>query len=516
MRKIRIGNDIRLKLTIKPHNAPEFSGINDFDQSNVKQLRCYLINTSFCNCQKGKKCCKKPCCQKIGFPDFYQPTSYNINNCGIPHYHMAPANMCNYHFFSPDFNDYHWWPGYRGFGIYPEHFHDCCHHPHWHGTKPSRYYHGHRCEPPHFCGVGPCSPERFQCGLPLHSPDPMMPDPWVFGDPLFPDHIPADLFGKHEVLLNHPHCYEPFYLADSWVLNEKNTLQCFFPAVQQKMCGEYKLVVVLTVFEQGWGRHNLRTYTIDKGDVFELVDDSTGESGNITIDVDDSGNTECVFDSMYTEYDNYIVATNSKTPIGGLDLEDHEYNIYVVLKDGSTVLFNPYQWPFGQLLFSSSDESTLVVGKDGSLQAQDWDDKDADGNIITYKDVDVTVRDITDSVSFTFQVRVKKIDVIRIGFDDESSVDVVDPQDANFNDYSVKNISYKVVNPSREQYLWVFSQRRIHYIKSIEPERDIVSELSSGIRVPMMNAEIKKHGYFCYRSVAPILAGEMNIKIKFA
>jgi len=55
------------------------------------------------------------------------------------------------------------------------------------------------------------------------------------------------------------------------------------------MCGIYKLVVVLTVFEQGWGRHNLRTYTIDKGDVFELVDDNTGDSEAITINIDDNG-----------------------------------------------------------------------------------------------------------------------------------------------------------------------------------------------------------------------------------
>ena len=223
MRKIRIGNDIRLKLkikTIRDQNLEGFENfdwntIDDFDQSNVKQLRCYLINTSFfeCNCQPE---CKKH--QRIGFPDFYHPTANNIHNCGFPHYHMAPANMCNYDKFSPDFHDYHWWPGYRGFGIYPEHFHEYCGHMHWHGTKPSHFYpHCHNHHEPFFHGydhhgIAHCKPEPF--------------DQW-----LHPEYVPADVFGKENVVLNHPHPYEPYYLADSQVLNEKNTLTCMFPAV---------------------------------------------------------------------------------------------------------------------------------------------------------------------------------------------------------------------------------------------------------------------------------------------
>jgi len=87
------------------------------------------------------------------------------------------------------------------------------------------------------------------------------------------------------------------------------------------MCGEYKLVVVLTVFEQGWGRHNLRTYTIDKGVVFELVDEG-GESGDIYLDVDDTGASENLIDSIWAEEDEYTIATNSQVPIGGYDLYD--------------------------------------------------------------------------------------------------------------------------------------------------------------------------------------------------
>ena len=38
MQKIRIGNDIRLNLTLR--------GPRTYDRANIKQLKCYFINTS--------------------------------------------------------------------------------------------------------------------------------------------------------------------------------------------------------------------------------------------------------------------------------------------------------------------------------------------------------------------------------------------------------------------------------------------------------------------------------------
>ena len=40
------------------------------------------------------------------------------------------------------------------------------------------------------------------------------------------------------------------------------------------------------MYEPGWGRTDLHTYTMDYGEVIELVDDNTGASGDITVDVD--------------------------------------------------------------------------------------------------------------------------------------------------------------------------------------------------------------------------------------
>jgi hypothetical protein len=272
------------------------------------------------------------------------------------------------------------------------------------------------------------------------------------------------------------------------------------------MCGEYKLVVVLTVFEQGWGRHNLRTYTIDKGVVFELVDEG-GESGDIYLDVDDTGDDENLIDSIWTEEAEYTIATNSQVLLGGYDLYDKQYNIYLKLKDGSIVLYNGNNPNIAKLTFTSDDEEALTVDKNGTLHGMDFDE--------VLRETHVTVADKNNTVSYTFTVNVKKIDTIKIGFLENSNIEALDVNDTDLNEYDVKAISYSIPNSIDGDYLWVVSQRRIHYIKSIEPERDLVSELSSGIRVPMLNAVIKD-GYFCYRSVSPILAGEMNIKIKFA
>lgn len=457
MRKIRIGNDIRLKLKIEPNEAAGFYTMDELDQSSVKQLRCYLINTSF---SKPPMCEDQKCFKRVGFPDFYHPTENNINNSGFPSYHMRPANVCNYNRFLPDFHDYHWWPGYRGFGHYPEHFH---------GHKP-------------------------------------MPDPMI---PVLPPDVHAiDVFGKDGIKFNGTHMGEPFYLADSQVLHETNTLTCMFPAVQQKFCGTYKLVVVLTVFEQGWGRHNLRTYTLDRGDIFELVDDDSGESGNIIINTDSTGTRENVLDSVYAENDDYMMATRSTMMIGEHDVNGLDYYIYAKLKDGVVALYNPSDWHFNELLFSSSNPDVLSVGADGTLYAHEL----TNGFEET---VQITVKDIDNNVSYTFNVTVKDMDTLLMGFSPVEDIEQVDPSDEFLIEYSAKDKWYSLYNDEKAQYLWIFSQRRIHYIKSTDDFNELAAELSSGFRVPMTDAVIHG-GYYCYRSAAPIVKGDMNIKIKFA
>lgn len=456
MRKIRIGNDVRLKLSIKPNEQAQFYTMDELDQSSVKQLRCYSINTSLTQppIEDPKKF------KRVGFPDFYHPTANNINNAGFPSYYMQPANVNNYNRFLPDFHDYHWWPGYRGFGRYPEHFH---------GYTPQ-------------------------------------PDPTV---PVLPPDIHAiDTFGKDGIKYNGTHMGELAYLADSQVLHETNAITCMFPAVQQRLCGTYKLVVVLTVFEQGWGRHNLRTYTIDKGDVFELVDDSTGESGNITVDIDSTGARENMFDNIFTENQHYVMACRSRMMIGEHDMNKADYRVYATLKDGAVVLYNASDWHYNELLFGSSNPEVLSVTSDGTLYAHEIMEDEVT--------VDITVRDIDNNVSHTFQVTVMNVDdKLLMGFSDVEQAERIDRDDEFFIEYNAKDETYQLYNDEDAQYLWISSQRRIHYIKSSDDLDELAAELSSGFRVPMMDAIIKD-GYFLYRSVAPILKGSMNIKIKFA
>lgn len=501
MRKIRIGNDIRLKLKIVPNTKANggLDKIDEFDQSNVKQLRCYLINTTFFHKQKDDVVLKPYL--RVGFPEFYHPTHHNINNAGFPSYHMLPANLCNYDRFSPDFHDFHWWPGFRGFGLHPEHFHDhCCHIQH--GPKPK----------PSCCGFEPfgwhCPGPDVWDGHCDHMHDKCLVNPPVppCAEPFFPHSQPYDIYGKPMEDHRHPNPWLPYYLADSQVLHQKNTLTCFFPAVQQKMCGTYKLVVVLTVFEQGWGRHNLRTYTIDKGDVFELVDDETGESGNINLDTDDSGEREDQFANITMASDNYTMASSTTMHVGDLDLDDKDYNIYVLLKDGDTVLYNPMDWHFNELKFQSSDESVVKVDNTGTLYAQDIDQAEATATI--------TVSDIDDLHSVQFTVKVKYMDTIKIGFHEASELADISANHPSIGSYKIRDGIYSVTNANSGDYMWVFSQRRIQYIKGVEDD-EVAAELSSGFRIPMTNA-VLKDGYFCYRSAAPILSGTIKFKIKFA
>lgn len=493
MRKIRIGNDIRLKLKIEPNTkSGEFDKIDEFDQSSVKQLRCYLINTSY-NKPTLDEMHPKPFL-RTGFPQFYRPTACNINNAGFSSYHIQPANLCNYDRFEPDFHGFHWWPGYRGFGLHPEHFHDHCPHLQY-GMRPKPF-----CQEIGDCCT--CCDEPF-----IHQSVDRLDPPCSW--PYHPANEPYDIYGRPAEDHRHPSICNPIYLADSQVLNEKNTLTCMFPAVQQGLCGTYKLVVVLTVFEQGWGRHNLRTYTVDKGDIFELVDDETGESGNIYINVDSTGKRENLIDSLYTEHETYTIATESEVPVGGLDLYDNVYNIYMTLKDGSLVIYDGKNPNLGQLVFTSGDEEILKVGKDGTLYGLYYTGQEAS------RQTTVSISDIDGNVHYNFTVIVKKIDSIRIGFDPESDVQLVRMDSANFCDFDTHAVSYTVHNPEDGRYLYLFSQRRIHYVQSLDDNDDLVSQLSSGIRVPIMNAVIKDNR-FCYRSVAPILAGKMKFKIVFA
>ena len=159
MQRIRIGNDIRLNLTLR--------GPRTYDQANIKQLKCYLINTSMldyfpvdCFCCKHVHGCG---CVK--------------DRCGHPKYHALPH--CRYY--------------------------DCCHNDFYHHDCCHDYFHH-------------CSHD-FHCMLDPHGCNP------AAGPGVLPPK-----YNKPYDAVNCCACEDFTYLAYSRVLPKANSIQCYFPA----------------------------------------------------------------------------------------------------------------------------------------------------------------------------------------------------------------------------------------------------------------------------------------------
>lgn len=118
-------------------------------------------------------------------------------------------------------------------------------------------------------------------------------------------HVPPHFGGQYYVFHRHCNCHThnccgmtyapcgnrwhqlgiPRYHALHEPLSIPMGYQCYFPACDQLEVGKYRLIIEVEVFEQGYGRNNIHTYTIDKGIVFTLVCGGSGMSGNISINL---------------------------------------------------------------------------------------------------------------------------------------------------------------------------------------------------------------------------------------
>ena len=84
-----------------------------------------------------------------------------------------------------------------------------------------------------------------------------------------------------------PHKHDFEYFAPVMATAKQHQVEVSFPARAQRFTGVYKLVIVAEVFAPGFNRSNLKTITVDMPDVFELV--KTTEEGintGIGINVD--------------------------------------------------------------------------------------------------------------------------------------------------------------------------------------------------------------------------------------
>lgn len=152
-----------------------------------------------------------------------------------------------------------------------------------------------------------------------------------------------------------------------------------------------------------------------------------------------------------------------------------------------------------------------------------------------------------DEAVYSFKVTVVEMDTLKIGFDEEDDINYIDADDEFLMDYNAKSTSYIVPNNLLDGgYMWILSQRKIHYVKGMvvedeqpaccikdcckygkkpskkpydlfkkEEQEEITSDMSSGFRIPLISYDQTVDGYYCYRSAAPIRDGNVKMKIKF-
>ena len=440
MQRIRIGNDVRLNLTLR--------GPRTYDQANIKQLKCYLINTSMLDyfpvdCFWNKHVHGCGCVN---------------DRCGHPKYHALPH--CRYY--------------------------DCCH------NDCNRYSHS-------FC-----------CMLDPHGCNP------AAGPGILPPK-----YNKPYDAVNCCACEDFTYLAYSRVLPKANSIQCYFPAKDQMFCGVYKLIVQAMIYEPGWGRTDLHTYTMDYGDVFQLVDDKTGASGDITIDADTDDIENKNIIAMRIKTKDLVMYGNTKLNLGEKDVRDHKYVIEVDLENGSTVEYNPTNWPYESIEFIPMKSDVIEIDQStGTIHS--FEQNETNSTIVT-----ATAKN--NGVKSTFNVTVIGGDYDYIGylpvrpfskeieddykyhFDRDDQGFESDDQE-NITKVGVGHVDTSLLTKSKDlskgitiendidgQYLWIVTRRPIEYAANIDAgiASNVVPTFSIPLTTPQKKYNDEKYYYCC-------------------
>ena len=450
MQKIRIGNDVRLNLTLR--------GPHTYDQANIKQLKCYLINTSMldyfpvdCFCCKHVHGCG---CVK--------------DRCGHPKYHALPH--CRYY--------------------------DCCHNDFYHPDCCHDYFHH-------------CSHD-FHCMLDPHGCNP------AAGPGVLPPK-----YNKPYDAVNCCACEDFTYLAYSRVLPKANSIQCYFPAKDQMFCGVYKLIVQAMIYEPGWGRTDIHTYTMDYGDVFQLVDDKTGASGDITIDADTDDIENKNIIAMRIKTKDLAMYGNTKLNLGEKDIRDHKYVIEVDLENGSTVEYDPTNWPYESIEFIPMKSDVIEIDQStGTIHS--FEQNETNSTIVT-----ATAKN--NGVKATFNVTVIGGDYDYIGylpvrpfskeieddykyhFDRDDQGFESDDQE-NITKVGVGHVDTSLLTKSKDlskgitiendidgQYLWIVTRRPIEYAANIDAgiASNVVPTFSIPLTTPQKKYNDEKYYYCC-------------------
>ena len=119
------------------------------------------------------------------------------------------------------------------------------------------------------------------------------------------------------------------FLAPSRLLAEQNRIEAYFPAKAQYQIGEYKFVIVLTIYQPGWCEDNLRTITLDEGVIFALTSDDRDTDTDTIIDLD------IPYITSITVPNKLVLKNESQFNIGEQDYNNTTYSITLNYSDGS-------------------------------------------------------------------------------------------------------------------------------------------------------------------------------------
>lgn len=119
------------------------------------------------------------------------------------------------------------------------------------------------------------------------------------------------------------------FLAPSRLLAEQNRIEAYFPAKAQYQIGEYKFVIVLTIYQPGWCEDNLRTITLDEGVIFALTSDDRDTDTDTIIDLD------IPYITSITVPDKLVLINKPQFNIGEQDYNNTTYSITLNYSDGS-------------------------------------------------------------------------------------------------------------------------------------------------------------------------------------
>lgn len=224
--KVRIGNDIRLHVTLL--------GDRTTDYVNIKSVHAYLVNTSrqhdideqhrhdsidYADKLEERRRLVKYVSRFPAEPRRgYRGTPYDLMHCGHPTFHVHPV-WC----VAP----------YIGFGVHP------------HTFDP---YHNHL---------------------------------WGYDD--MQDLHAKMMYKEEDYKQQYSECE---FVAPVSASDSVNKVYVDFPAECQHYTGTYKLIIVAKLYEAGYGKDNLRTVTMDYMDVFTLVGaGEEGQTGNVSISI---------------------------------------------------------------------------------------------------------------------------------------------------------------------------------------------------------------------------------------